>query len=329
MPSRLRGRAATSQAPTRESVTPRMPLWMLLHQSPRLQPAATRMQAALAATTDSVSLRADVATFCSWHGDLRRTGETPVPRLQGIPHTGGHGRPQMVEPSDEGKDMTTTTPNLARLRRLPLDGGAMAALAAAALAFNLGGALHPNDGGQGGKVDQLHDMLLHGTWYASHLSLLASFSLFTVAFPWLQRRRVLAPGTRRTVRVIAVVSAVTTVAMVPHLLAPLGADSLANGQLNALSSFMTIDETLADAPWALGVATLALVAGVGGDLGNRVTAVAGVVGGVSFAAAAVTIPFTDALDGLFAVGGMGITLWGLGVVAASAWRWRTGPLTQG
>jgi len=85
---------------------------------------------------------------------------------------------------------------------------------------------------------------------------------------------------------------------------------------------MTVDETLADAPWALGVALLALVAGVAGDLGNRVTAIVGVIGGVSFAAAAVTIPFTDMLDGLFPVGGMGITLWALSVVAVGAWRRR-------
>jgi hypothetical protein len=198
----------------------------------------------------------------------------------------------------------------------------MAALAGAAVTFNLGGALHPNDSSTGDKVAQLHDMLLDSTWYPSHLGLLASFGLFTVAFLQLRGRLGLAPLTRRTVRVMAVVSALTTVAMVPHLLAPLGADSIADGQSNALSVFMTIDETLANAPWALGAALLALVAGVAGDLGNRVTAVAGVVGGLSFAAAAVTIPFTDTLDGLFPVGGMGVTLWALGVAGVGAWRRR-------
>jgi hypothetical protein len=221
--------------------------------------------------------------------------------------------------------MTTTLDSTARSRRLALDGGTMAALLGAAVAFNVGGALHPNDGGTGDKVAQLHDMLLHSAWYPAHLSLLASLGLFTVAFARLPGRLELAPLTQSTVRLMTVASALTTVAMVPHLLAPLGADSLADGRSNALSVFMTIDETVADAPWAFGVALLALVAGVAGDLGNRVTAIVGVVGGVSFAAAAVTIPFTDALDGLFAVGGMGITLWALGVVAVGAWRrWRTG-----
>ncbi len=218
--------------------------------------------------------------------------------------------------------MTTTLDSPARSRRLALDGGTIAALAGAAIAFNVGGALHPNDGGTGNKVAQLHDMLLQSTWYASHLGLLASFGLFTVTFLRLPGRLELAPVTRRIVRVMAVVSALTTAAMVPHLLAPLGADSIADGRSNALSVLMTIIETLAAAPWALGVALLALVAGVAGDLGNRATAVAGVVGGVSFAAAAATIPFTDALDGLFPVGGMGVTLWGLGVVAVGAWRRR-------
>ena len=218
--------------------------------------------------------------------------------------------------------MTTTLDALARPHRLALDGGSIAALAAAVVLFNVGGALHPNDSGTGDKVAQLHDMLLQGSWYPSHLSLLASFALFTVAFLRLPGRFELAPVTRRVVRVMAVVSALTTAAMVPHLLAPLGADSIADGRSSALSVFMTIDETLADAPWALGVALLALVAGVAGDLGNRLTAIIGVVGGVSFAAAALTIPFTDALDGLFPVGGMGVTFWALGVAAVGAWRRR-------
>jgi hypothetical protein len=218
--------------------------------------------------------------------------------------------------------MTTRLESPARSRRTALDGGTICALVGAAVAFNLGGALHPNDSGTGNKVAQLHDMLLDGTWYPSHLGLLASFGLFTAFFLRLRGRQELAPATRRTVSVMAAVSALTTVAMIPHLLAPLGADSIADGQSSALSVFMTIDETLANAPWALGVALLALVAGVSGDLGNRVTAVAGVVGGLSFAAAAVTIPFTDALDGLFPVGGMGITLWALSVAGVGVWRRR-------
>lgn len=218
--------------------------------------------------------------------------------------------------------MIATLDSPARARRLALDGGAIAALTGGALAFNLGGALHPNDGGVGNKVVQLHSMLLQSSWYPSHLGLLFSFALFTVAFLRLPGRMELAPVTRRIVRVMALVSILTTVAMVPHLLAPLGADSIADGQSSALSVFMTIDETLVNAPWAIGIALLALVAGVTRDLGNRVTAVIGMVGGASFAAAAISIPFTDALDGLFPVGGMGVTLWALGVVAVGAWRRR-------
>ena len=221
-----------------------------------------------------------------------------------------------MEPYDEGKAIMTTTFNsTTRSRRLALDLGTITAFAGAAVAFNIGGTLHPDDSG-------LHAMLLNSTWYPAHLGLLASFGLFTVAFLCLPGRLEPAPATRRLVRVMAVVSALTTIAMVPHLLAPLGADSIAEGRSNALSVFMTIDETLVDAPWALGIALLALVAGVAGDLGNRLTAVAGVVGGVSFAAAAASIPFTDALDGLFVVGGMGITIWALSVAGIGAWRRR-------
>ena len=219
--------------------------------------------------------------------------------------------------------MTSTLDARTQHRRPALDGPTSVVLVGAAVTFNIGGALHPDDTGTGSKVAQLHDLLIQGAWWPSHLALLTSFALFTVAFVRLAGRHdLMTSGPRRTVRVMAVVSALTTVAMVPHLFAPLGADSIADGRPNLLSAFMTIDETLADAPWAIGIAVLALVAGVPGDLGNRVTAVVGIVGGVSFAAAAVTIPFTDALDGLFAVGGSGITLWTLAVVIVGAWRRR-------
>ncbi|CAN5497194.1 hypothetical protein BH11ACT8_BH11ACT8_00250 [soil metagenome] len=165
-------------------------------------------------------------------------------------------------------------------------------------------------------------MLLQSTWWPSHLGLLASFVLFTIGFLRLASSVELTPPTRRIVRAMAVASGLTAAAMVPHLLAPLSAESIADGQSNALSIFMSVDETLVDAPWAMGVALLAVVAGVAHDLGNRMTAVVGSVGGVSFAAAAVTIPFTDALDGLFAVGGIGITLWTVGVVGVGSWRRR-------
>lgn len=218
--------------------------------------------------------------------------------------------------------MTTTLDSSNLRRRSALTGASGTALVAAAVAFNLGGALHPADSGTGDKIEQLHDMLVHNTWYASHALLLASFGLFTVVFWLLRGRPELGPDTRRVLRIMTLVSALTTVLMVPHLLAPLGADSIADGRANALSVFMTIDETLADAPWALGIALLALVGGVVRDLGNRVTGLFGVVGGISFAAAAVTIPFTDTFDGLFPVGGMGITLWAFGLVAVAAWRRR-------
>ena len=192
----------------------------------------------------------------------------------------------------------------------------------AAVAFNAGGAMHPNDDGHGDKIEQLHSMLLKGTWYPSHLLLLVSFALFTVALHRVRRTEAPSPATASLLRWIVPLSALTTLLMVPHVLAALGASSLADGQSNALSAFMTVDETLADAPWALAIAVLALVAGAAHDLGNRITAVLGVVGGFCFALAAVTIPFTDTLDALFAVGGGGITLWAIGVALVGFLRRR-------
>lgn len=216
--------------------------------------------------------------------------------------------------------MSDTLHSPGQSRHRTLDAGTAVTLASAAVAFNVGGALHPNDGGASNKVTQLHDMLLQGAWWPSHLGLLASFGLFALGFLRLQRRAELAPTTRRIVRVMALVSLLTTAAMIPHLLAPLGADTIADGESSALSMFMAVDETLVNAPWAFGIALLAAVGGITSSLGNRVTAVLGMVGGASFAIAAISIPFTDALDTLFAVGGMGITLWTLGVVGVGMWQ---------
>jgi hypothetical protein len=218
--------------------------------------------------------------------------------------------------------MPSTIPSPVGSRPRSLDVGTAAVLSGAAVAFNVGGALHPNDGGTGNKVVQLHHMLLQGAWWPSHAGLLIAFGLFAVGFLRLARRVELGPSTRRTAEGLALVSMLTTLAMVPHLLAPLGADSLAGGESSPLSRFMAVDETLVNAPWALGVALLAAVGGITNNLGNRMTAVVGLVGGASFAIAAVTIPFTDALDALFAVGGMGITLWTLLVVGTDVWRRR-------
>ena len=213
---------------------------------------------------------------------------------------------------------TLSTPGSDTRRRLESTTAAL--VVAAAIAFNAGGAMHPNDDGHGDKIEQLHSMLLQGTWYPSHLLLLVSFALFTVALHRVRRAGGLSSATASLLRWIVPLSAVTTALMVPHALAATGASSLADGRSNALSAFMTVDETLADAPWALAIAVLALVAGAAHDLGNKITAVIGVVGGTCFALAAVTIPFSDVFDALFAVGGAGITLWALGVAVVGVRR---------
>ena len=48
-------------------------------------------------------------------------------------------------------------------------------------AFFVGGVTHPRDGGNGNKVQQLHDMLVDSSWYPSHAALLAAMALFACA----------------------------------------------------------------------------------------------------------------------------------------------------
>ena len=62
--------------------------------------------------------------------------------------------------------------------------------------------------------------------------------------------------------------------------------------------------------WALGIAALAVAGGLSRTLGNPMTLVLGVVGGLAHALAAATIAFTDRFDALFPVGSL-LGVWGV------------------
>ena len=68
--------------------------------------------------------------------------------------------------------------------------------------------------------------------------------------------------------------------------------------------------------WGLAVAALALVGGLTRSLGNRITIAFGLVGGLAFALASATIPYTDTFDSLFKVGSL-VSVWAIlvGVMA--------------
>lgn len=180
------------------------------------------------------------------------------------------------------------------------------ALALGGVAFIAGGITHPGDSGEGTKVEQLHEMLVQSSWYPAHLLLLLGWVGFALGTFGLRGRG--SPNVQRVIRVVHVVAWVAVAGMAIHTLDALGADSIANGEPGFASRLATFNEIAFSAPWALGFATLAVVGGLTRTVGNTITAGIGLVGGVAFATAAATVPFTDRFDGLYPVGGL-LGLW--------------------
>lgn len=196
------------------------------------------------------------------------------------------------------------------LRTRALSRLAAPALILGGVAFFVGGVTHPRDGGEGNKVQQLHDMLVDSSWYPSHAVLLAAMALFAIGVLAVRQRRDLTSGMERLLKFVFVIACIATVAMAIHLFAALDAQSLADGKQSLVSRVQTVNETVVDAAWGLAVATLAVVGGLTRSVGNRITIPFGLVGGLAFALASATIPYTDTFDPLFKVGSL-LSIWAI------------------
>ena len=89
------------------------------------------------------------------------------------------------------------------------------------------------------------------------------------------------------------------------------ADRLAPGGSTPIIDLHLVVETITVPAFGFAIAVLAVVGAADPHLGNRLTAVLGVVGGVAYALAGATFLVTDALDPLFPLAGA-IGLWAAG-----------------
>ena len=183
-------------------------------------------------------------------------------------------------------------------------------LVLAGVAFFVGGVTHPSDGGQGNKVQQLHQMLVDSGWYPSHAVLLVAMALFAIGISALRHRSAPTAGMERLLKFVFVIACIATAGMAIHLLAALDAKSLADGKQSLVSRLQTANETVVDAAWGLAVATVAVAGGLTRIVGNRITIPFGLVGGLAFALASATIPYTDTFDSLFKVGSL-LSIWAI------------------
>lgn len=176
------------------------------------------------------------------------------------------------------------------------------------IAFFIGGMTHPTDSGDENRILELHEMLLDPGWYPSHALLLVAMVLFTVGILAIRRRPELTSNVRTVLTYAFAMTCLATVSMTVHLFAAVGADSLADGEPSLTSRVQTVNETVVQAPWALAIAALAVVGGQSRTVGHRLTIPFGVVGGLAFAIASATIPFTDTFDPLFKLGSL-LAVW--------------------
>lgn len=177
--------------------------------------------------------------------------------------------------------------------------------------FFVGGPMHPREDPPGVSRDEvLRLMYVDPAWYPAHALLLVGMLLIAACLVELVRGRTLAAAPRaQTVAAIAAFAAsLATFGMVLHLAAAHDAARIAAHQSTPIADAQAIVETLAVPAFGFSIAALAVIGALTRTLGNRVTAVFAVVGGIGYAIAGGTIMFTDRLDFLFPAAS-GIGLW--------------------
>jgi hypothetical protein len=213
-------------------------------------------------------------------------------------------------------------------RTSPLLGWAL--LAGGALFF-VGGSMHPGEDPPGLSVKE-HLALLFSdpAWYPSHALMLLGMVLLASALVALVRSGTL-PSVRRLQRVGAVAAAATVLAasgMLLHLVVAWEADALAAGQATPLTNVHVVIETVTVPLFGLSIAALAVIGAWTRSVGNSVTAVMGVFGGIAYGLAGGTFAFTDRLNFLFPFAS-GIGMWaiasGIGLLLSRV-RHRANPI---
>lgn len=202
---------------------------------------------------------------------------------------------------------TTTTATPAPPQRRDLISGI--ALIAGAAFFLPSGLLHPEPG-PGTALQQIHDMVTDPRWIPSAALTLAAFVCFTLAFA---RLSTTTDQLARVLRWGALTSAAVAVGQVVYLFGGVGAEPLAGDEGNWFSAVMFVTHLLVNPLWGLAVAAIALVGGLSGRLGGRVSLVAGALGGLSWTVSMLTAPYLDIDDILFPLAGTLLTGWTLAI----------------
>jgi hypothetical protein len=184
--------------------------------------------------------------------------------------------------------------------------------------------MHPKEDPPGvSRHEVLRLMFVDPLWYPAHSLILLGSGFIAASLVALVRGHTLAavPRAQRAGVISAVGAVLGALGALVHLLAALDADHIANRAATPFVDLMGPVETLSVPAFGFSIAFLAVIGSQTRTLGNRVSAVLGVVGGVAYGLAGATIMFTDRLDFLFPFAS-GIGLWtvaaGVGLLLASA-----------
>ena len=165
------------------------------------------------------------------------------------------------------------------------------ALMAAGVLLLAGVVIHPH-------APDAHDMAQvayvqtgQARWWPAHLLLLSSYVLFAVVVTDVSRSPGLPSQVARVVRWARPVALFCALAMLVHLLLPLGRDSVADSQHGWAFWAKDFVESV-DGLWGVCVAGVAWSLGRPGLVGNRLTAPLGLVGGLGFGLFSILVPLT-------------------------------------
>lgn len=189
--------------------------------------------------------------------------------------------------------------------------------------FFIGGSMHPKQDPPDVTVhEHLRIMFEDPAWYPSHAVLLLGMVLLAASLVALVRQGALAalPRVQKAGMVAAVTSAIAAFGMLLHLVAGSEADKIAAGGSTPIVNVHLVVETLTVPAFGFSIAAFAVLAAFGRIVGDRVTAVIGLLGGVGYGLAGGTLLLTDALNDLFPLAA-GIGIWaaaaGIGMIVRS------------
>lgn len=164
-------------------------------------------------------------------------------------------------------------------------------LAATGPLFLAGVIIHPHAPNARDMAEVARAQTGQTDWWPAHLLLLSSYVVFAVVLFSISRLDRLPVAARRVLNPARLVAVLCVLAMLVHLLLPLGRDSVAHSHHGWAFWAKDVVEP-ADGVWALCAAAVAWSLGRAGVVGHRITSLLGIVGGTGFALFSFLVPLT-------------------------------------